>query len=87
MKIAEWGMGGNRDQAMLAATPFLEMMGHLMCGRILLEQALIADQKYGDYYKNKVLTAKFFISEFMPKVHAIGKSIESGDESAFQIEF
>lgn len=33
------------EQALLGATPFLEMFGHVVVGRLLVEQAIIADAK------------------------------------------
>lgn len=88
MKLAEWGMGGNQARALLAATPFLEMLGHILCGRILLEQAELAlTQQPTVFYQNKIRTARFFINEFMPRVDALSKSILSEDQSVLEILF
>jgi hypothetical protein len=42
LKLAEIGMGGDRDYPALQAVPFLHMMGTLTFAWLLLEQALVA---------------------------------------------
>lgn len=80
MKVAEWGMSGDRVQPQLAATPFLEMCGHVVIAWLLLQQAEIADQKIkagqaSDFYQDKIRTTSFFIDEFLPQVIARKNSI------------
>ena len=41
------------DHAMLGATPFLEMFGHVQVAKLLLEQAVIADEKLEATYADK----------------------------------
>lgn len=38
---------------LLSATPFLEIFGHVEVGRLLLEQAIIADNKLNDLFNDK----------------------------------
>lgn len=92
MKLAEWGMGGAQDKAMLAATYFLEMVGHTVIANILLEQAVIAHKniKAGStdkFYVNKIRTAKFFVAHILPGVQMRAKTILSEDTSALEMEF
>jgi alkylation response protein AidB-like acyl-CoA dehydrogenase len=42
MKFMTMGQGGDRLYPVLSATPFLEMFGYVVCGHLLLEQAVIA---------------------------------------------
>lgn len=92
MKIMEWGMGGDRTSPMLAATPLLEMVGHVAVAHCLLEQAQIAEKHVSQgstdaFYKNKIKTTQFFIAQILPNVQARAKSILSGDKSAMEMEF
>jgi Acetyl-CoA dehydrogenase C-terminal like/Acyl-CoA dehydrogenase, C-terminal domain len=92
MKFAEWGMSGAQDKAMLGATWFLEMVGHVVIGRILLHQATIAQERLKEgstdkFYRNKIRTAKFFASNFFPRVYMHAKTILGEDTSALEMEF
>ena len=44
------------DLAMVGATPFLEMFGHVQVARLLLDQAIIADAKLEEIYADKGAT-------------------------------
>jgi hypothetical protein len=89
MHLGGLGMAGNTRGAMLQATPFLNMFGHVVLGREAVEQARIAVEKLQSdlsdsertYYKGKVLNARFYASNVLPMVAAIGAGITSGDES------
>ncbi len=92
MKIAEWGLGGDQNKAMLAATPFLEMVGHVSIAYFLLEQATIAAAKIKAgsnevFYRNKIRTARFFVQNQLPHVQMRAKAILSEDQSALEMEF
>ena len=41
------------ERAMMGATPFLEMFGHVEVSRLLLEQAVLADQKLQALFTEK----------------------------------
>jgi alkylation response protein AidB-like acyl-CoA dehydrogenase len=89
MHLGGLGMAGNTKGAMLQATPFLNMFGHVVLGREAVEQARIAVEKLESdlsdsertYYKGKILNARFYASNVLPMVAAIGAGITSGDES------
>lgn len=92
MKFAEWGMGGDYDTPQLGATPFLEICGHVVIAHILLGHALVARQKITEgvtdpFYKNKILTAKYFITEILPLVQAKAKGILSANKAPLEISF
>ena len=92
MKIAEWGMGGDKEKCLMSATPFLELCGHATLGYLLLDQAVlaaktIADGKDEAFYRNKVRTAKFFAYHIMPGVQMRAKEILSEDMSAMEMEY
>ncbi|EKD51028.1 MAG: acyl-CoA dehydrogenase protein [uncultured bacterium] len=92
MKIAEWGMGGDRVKPLLSATPFLELCGHATLAYLLLDQAVLADGKIAEgktdaFYRNKIRTAKFFVYHILPAVQMRAKEILSEDLSAMEMEF
>lgn len=89
MKVAEWGMSGDRVQPQLAATPFLEMCGHVVLSWLLLKQAALAASKSKDdsFYTNKIVTARFFAAEFLPLVIARRKSILTTGTLAMEASF
>jgi alkylation response protein AidB-like acyl-CoA dehydrogenase len=91
MHLGQIGMAGNIKAALLHATPFLQLMGHLVLGMHSLEQAVVAQQKLNEgghsdsdtrFYKGKVLNLSFYVNNTLPKAFALSKVIRSGDESA-----
>jgi hypothetical protein len=92
------------------ATPFLEMFGEVVFGHLLLEMAILANEKLeklyeekgaaddaakkkldadhpeATFYSGKVHTARFFIKQILPGVHAKAASIASGDTSLLEVE-
>jgi len=92
MKFGEWGMGGDLIKPQLGATEFLEMMGHATIAYLLLDQAVIADEKIkgGDnqsYYRDKIRTAKYFVAQILPEVQLHAKKILTEDTTAMEMEF
>ena len=89
MHLGGLGMQGNVKGAMLHASPFLTQFGTVVLGLHALWQARIADgilkagTAKGDenFYKGKLLNATFYAHNILPNATAIGKSIQSGDES------
>jgi len=89
MHLGGLGMAGDFKGAMLQASPFLNLFGHVVLGREAVDQARIAIEKLdGDlseseriFYKGKVLNAKFYAHNVLPNAGAIGAGITSGDAS------
>jgi len=84
------------DYPMLHAVNFLEMMGNVVVGHLLIEGGIIAAGKLPDakegssdavYYSNKVKTAQFFATNILPGNDALAAAIVSKDRSALEIEF
>lgn len=78
----------------LYATRILHATGKLLGARLLLDQALIAQQKMNElgsdhydyaYYNGKVNTARFFARNILPDVGTILSIIKDGDTSAIDI--
>ncbi len=111
MNLGARAMGGTPGNALLYATPYLFMFGHVACSYFLLHQAMVAfdklQQLYAEagaqdeagkkeilarhpdakYYFNKVQTAKFFVTNILPGVYGIAKSVESDDTSPIEALF
>ena len=93
--LMEYFMGGKVDQVMLCANPFLETMAEVTIAHLLLEAAVIADEKRrtideeqseeDDFYEGKVAAAKFFVNFILPGVHAKTAVIVGGDRSALDV--
>ena len=91
MHLGQLGMAGNLKAALLHATPFLQIMGHVVLGVHSLEQAVVAHEKLAEgnhtdsdttFYKGKILNLSYYVNNTLPKAIALSKVIRSGDESA-----
>ncbi|MGE5397145.1 MAG: acyl-CoA dehydrogenase [Chitinophagales bacterium] len=92
-------MGGYLGQGKMGmiglyATRILHATAKIYCGKLLLDQALIAQQKidelgtnYFDYpfYQGKVASARFYVRNIVPEVGTTLKVIKDGDTSAMDI--
>jgi alkylation response protein AidB-like acyl-CoA dehydrogenase len=94
--LLEFFMGGKLDQVTLVANAFLEIMAEVTIAHLLLEAAIIAEAKLGgeddeegedeaDFYRGKVMAAKYFVNAILPGVHAKVGAILAGDRSALDI--
>ena len=84
------------EQALLGATPFLEIFGQVQVASLLLEQALIADAKLQGlaedhpdhaFYDGKIKSARFFALTVLPHAKALAAEVNAGDRSALDIRF
>jgi len=89
MHLGGLSMGGDQAYPVLNATPYLEMFGDVVCAYYLLDQAVIASKKVseGNYYKEKVQTAEFFIKNLLPRVLWRAQSIVSGSRVPLEMTF
>jgi len=98
--IMDFFMGGKIDQVTLVANPFLEVMADVTMAHLLLEAALIAEQRRDaredemgeetpredyDFYTGKVMAAKFFVNRILPAVHSKVGTIVCDDRSALDV--
>ncbi len=90
MHLGGLGMQGNIKGAMLQASSFLDQFGCTALAVEALEQARMAtlamekaDISDSDrrYYKGKLLNARFYADNVLPRAIAVGKVIRSNDES------
>lgn len=91
MHLGQLGMAGNLKAALLHATPFLQLLGHLVLGMHSLEQAVVAKTKLNEgghtdsdtaFYNGKLVNLTYYVNNTLPKAFALSKVIRSGDESA-----
>ena len=77
------------------AKPFLDLTGHILCTWMLLKSAVVADsflhhsptsEKDRAFYQGKIFTAQFAVSNFLPQVDALAKTISSRDRSILDME-
>ncbi len=91
------GYIGNGQMSMipLYATRILHATGDLTCSQLLLEQALIAQKKIDElgkdhydyaFYNGKVMAAKYFARNILPKIFNVLEVIKEGDTSVLDIE-
>jgi hypothetical protein len=78
-----------------AAKPFLDLMGHLLCTWLLLKTAVVADSLLKTrqstdeeriFYRGKIHTAQFAVSNFLPQVDAMARTISARDRSILDME-
>ena len=88
MHLAGQAMQGNLPGAMLQATPFLDQFGCVLLGLHTVTQARVAHARMADaegedlkFYRSKILNARFYAAQVLPRSVALGKSIRSDDDS------
>jgi alkylation response protein AidB-like acyl-CoA dehydrogenase len=90
--LLEFFVGGKLDQVTMIANAFLEMMAEVTLAHLLLEAAVAAEapgrpqsQEDLDFYRGKVMAAKYFVNYVLPGVHMKLGTILGGDRSALDI--
>jgi alkylation response protein AidB-like acyl-CoA dehydrogenase len=94
--LMEFFVSGKIDQVTLFANPFLELMAEVTVAHLLLEAAVIAEGRRGDvednqsqeehdFYRGKVMAAKYFANFVLPGVHAKLQAIRSADRSVLDV--
>jgi alkylation response protein AidB-like acyl-CoA dehydrogenase len=86
MHLGGLGAKGQLANAMLQATPFQSMMGHVVLALEALDQARIAKARIDagddtDFLYGKLLNLRFFVNNLLPSAVALGKAIQTGDDS------
>ncbi|MDR1042676.1 MAG: acyl-CoA dehydrogenase [Clostridiales Family XIII bacterium] len=93
-QIGAYNEGGKREMTPLFATRILHAAAMLYCGRLIVDQALLAGEKLVElgedhfdaaYYKGKIASARFYVLNIVPQVGAIRRVIALGDASAVDI--
>lgn len=91
------GYIGNQQISMmpLYSTRILHATGDLVCGQLLLEQALVAKKKMDEngedhhdyaFYNGKVNAAKYFARNIVPNVFKVAEIVKDGDTSVLDVD-
>ncbi len=89
--LAEGGAAGGADDNAAGATPYLRMFGLTVGGWLLAKQAAAAVQRLaageGDpaFLRAKIVTARFFVEQFLPQATALLGPVTRGAETLFAI--
>jgi alkylation response protein AidB-like acyl-CoA dehydrogenase len=86
MHLGGLGMQGRLDGAMLQAVPFQRMLGTVQLAIESLHQAMVAKKlidggRDDEHLRGKLLNLKFYVANILPQAVALGKAVQSGDDS------
>ena len=93
--IASYFMNQKISMMPLYATRILQATGELVCGQLILEQALLAQKKIDElgsdhydypFYNGKVNAAKYFVRNIVPNIFRTLEVVKEGDTSVLDIE-
>ncbi len=81
--------GGNNANDLLAgSSPYLRMLGTVVCGGLLAKSALAAREQTDDpsgFYSAKIVSAKFFGEQLLPGATALEGSVTAGAGDLFAL--
>jgi alkylation response protein AidB-like acyl-CoA dehydrogenase len=84
----------NPQLGQLFATRILHAAAMLICGKLMLDQALLAAKKLAElgddhydakFYKGKIATAKFYVMNVVPGIFGTAKAVKAADTSSIDI--
>ncbi|MCH7911335.1 MAG: acyl-CoA dehydrogenase C-terminal domain-containing protein [Candidatus Hydrogenedentes bacterium] len=87
--LAQLGLGGEVEQYISYASPYLRIFSQLVIGWQFLKQSIVAETALAngandeDFYHAKLATARFYVDTIMPTSRPIAKLILAGDRSSF----
>ncbi|KUG05163.1 acyl-coa dehydrogenase [hydrocarbon metagenome] len=90
---AAW-TAGDKQMKQLFTTRTMHAGARVYCGKLMLDQALLAARKLAElgedhfdanFYKGKIVTAKFYIMNHVPEIFGYHKAMKAGDRSAIDI--
>jgi hypothetical protein len=78
----------NPDEVGAASVPYLHLMGHFVYAYLWARMAKLAldKQSEGDFYKSKLLTARFFYAKLLPETAAHLQQIRAGSDSLMAMD-
>jgi hypothetical protein len=97
MHLGGLSMGGDSIYPVLSATPYLYLFGDVLTAYLLVWQAVIAQEKLdalgkkpeedpdAAFYSGKVMSARFFVNNLLPRAYSLIEGIMNGDRSALEI--
>jgi len=94
MQLGGVAMAGDVELYMSNAVPYLHMFSRLVLSWLFLWQSVVAQKRLeasangtdADYYKGKLATARFYLDNELPHVHAIAQVLKSGERTALDFQ-
>ncbi len=93
-QLQAYMQAGKISMMPLFATRILHATAMVYCGRLILDQAVLADKKLKEvgedhydapFYQGKIASAKFYVMNIVPQVFNIKMIFELGDASAIEM--
>jgi 3-(methylthio)propanoyl-CoA dehydrogenase len=81
----------NLEQVFAVAVPFVRLLGYVACGWQMARAAQAAHDKLlpgnneADFYKTKLVTARFYADHILPQALALGHTVVNGAESVLTL--
>ena len=93
-QLAAIAMAGDIEAYMSGATPYLRMFSRLVLSWLFLWQSTIAQRALDagaggaeqSYYKGKLATARFYLNNELPYLHATAQILKAGERTALDFE-
>lgn len=94
LAIRDYAMGGKIQFMPLFATRILHATAKLYCSYVILDQALVAQNKIKElgedhydypFYRGKVEAARYYVNNVLPDVMTLAEVIKKGDASVLDI--
>jgi alkylation response protein AidB-like acyl-CoA dehydrogenase len=94
-QLQKYQRDGQPQMLPLFSTRILHASAMLYCARLILDQALLAQQKLNEFgkshfdakfYQGKIASARFYLKNVLPQLAVIRKVFEIGDTSAIDLD-
>ena len=87
MEIGQKAMK-NPDEVGAASVPYLHLLGHFVYAYLwaLMAKIALEKQDQGEFYKSKLLTARFYYAKMLPETAMNLKQIRAGSESLMSLD-
>ncbi len=94
MQLGGVALAGDTELYMSNAVPYLHMFSRLVIAWLFLWQSVVAQKRLeagatgsdANYYKGKLATARFYIANELPYLHAGAQLLKSGERAALDFE-
>jgi acyl-CoA dehydrogenase len=76
------------NNALAASSPYLRMLGTVVCGGLMAKAAMAAHQHLGDneeYHTARIVSAKFFGEQLLPQAAALEGAVTAGASDLFAL--
>jgi len=94
MQLSGAALAGDIELYMSNAVSYLRMFSRLVLSWLFLWQSVVAQQRLdagangadADYYKGKLATARFYLNNELPYLHATAQLLKSGERTALDFQ-